>query len=67
MNFAAIKHESLLLFRQPVARNKVRFRLLTARDDLSECRMIYWKRFEPGRRRSCSGRRIRLPPNGWRK
>ena len=50
MNFAAIKHESLLLFRQPVARNKVRFRLLTARDDLSECRMIYWKRSEPERR-----------------
>lgn len=29
---------------------KVRFRLLTARDDLSECRMIYWKRSEPERR-----------------
>ena len=50
MNFAAIKHESLLLFRQPVARHKVRFRLLTARDDLSECRIIYWKRSEPERR-----------------
>lgn len=47
MNFAAIRHESVLLFRQPVARNKVRFRLLTAREDVSQCQIIFWKRSQP--------------------
>lgn len=47
MNFAAIRHESVLLFRQPVARDKVRFRLLTAREDVSQCQIIFWKRSQP--------------------
>ena len=47
MNFAAIRHESVLLFRQPVARNKVRFRLLTAREDVAQCQITFWKRSQP--------------------
>ena len=47
MNCSAVTHASLLSFRQPLARNQVRFRLLTAFGDLSECRLLYWKRTEP--------------------
>lgn len=50
MNFAAIRHESIRLFRQPVARNRVRFRLLTAREDMAQCQIIFWKHFQPEKR-----------------
>lgn len=33
-------------FRQPVARCRVRFRLLAAQDDLKVCQLQYWKRTE---------------------
>lgn len=44
MNVGAIRHESLLLFRQPIARNKIRFRLLTACNDIARCSITCWKR-----------------------
>ncbi|MBQ2700848.1 MAG: glycoside hydrolase family 13 protein [Clostridia bacterium] len=50
MNIGAIRHESLLPFRQPLARCKIRFRLLAACDDLAACRIVYWKRSEPEKR-----------------
>ena len=50
MNVSAIRHESLLLFRQPIARNAVRFRLLTACGDIDHCSIVYWKRSEPEQR-----------------
>lgn len=50
MNVSAIRHESLLLFRQPLARNAVRFRLLTASGDIDRCSIVFWKRSEPDQR-----------------
>ena len=50
MNVGAIRHESLLLFRQPLARNAIRFRLLTACGDMEQCSIVYWKRSEPAQR-----------------
>lgn len=47
MNRSAVTHASLLPFRQPLARNLVRFRLLAAFGDLSACSLAYWKRTEP--------------------
>lgn len=44
MNMAAIEHIPTLLFRQPIARNAVRFRLLTAREDIARCSLVCWKR-----------------------
>ena len=47
MNIAAIEHVPVLLFRQPIARNTIRFRLLTARNDIERCSLVCWKRSEP--------------------
>ena len=47
MNRSAVTHASLLSFRQPLARNQVRFRLMSANSDLSACQLHYWKRTEP--------------------
>lgn len=54
MNVSAIRHESFLLFRQPLARNAVRFRLLTACGDIAQCSIVYWKRSTPDQRLSRS-------------
>ena len=50
MNIGAIRHESLLPFRQPLARNKIRFRLLAASGDIARCSITFWKRFVPDQR-----------------
>ncbi len=47
MNRQAIFHQSSRTFLLPLARNVLSFRLLTARDDIRECRLYYWKRSEP--------------------
>jgi len=47
MNLAALNHEPTLLFRQPLARNQIRFRLLTAQDDCEQVMLCFWKRTEP--------------------
>lgn len=47
MNLAAIAHGVGLPFRQPVARNRIKFRLLAADGDLTACRIVLWKRSEP--------------------
>lgn len=48
MNCSAVFTQYSLLFRQSLARNRVRFRLLAADEDLSACRLCYWKRTAPG-------------------
>jgi len=50
MNAAAIRHDSVLLFRQPIARNIVRFRILTASEDITQCSIVCWKRTTPEKR-----------------
>lgn len=47
MNLAAVIHESTLPFRQPLARNRIRFRLLAAQGDLAAVTLVCWKRSEP--------------------
>ncbi|MGJ4849705.1 glycoside hydrolase family 13 protein [Bacillota bacterium Meth-B3] len=47
MNLAAIAHGIDLPFRQPIARNRIRFRLLAADGDLAACALVLWKRSEP--------------------
>lgn len=51
MNYSAIQHNQTLIFRQPIARNSVRFRLLSARDDIKECNLIFFKRSVPENRK----------------
>lgn len=47
MNIAAFEHVPVLSFRQPIARNAIRFRLLTARNDIERCSLVCWKRSDP--------------------
>ena len=47
MNIAAFEHVPVLSFRQPIARNTIRFRLLTARNDIERCSLVCWKRSDP--------------------
>ena len=47
MNCSAITAQYSLLFRQPLARNRIRFRLLAADGDLAFCQLCYWKRTTP--------------------
>ena len=47
MNIAAFEHVPVLPFRQPIARNAIRFRLLTARNDIERCSLVCWKRSDP--------------------
>jgi glycosidase len=47
MNLAAVRHGIGLPFRQPLARNQIRFRLLAADRDLTACTLVLWKRSEP--------------------
>ncbi|MFH1880610.1 MAG: glycoside hydrolase family 13 protein [Bacillota bacterium] len=47
MNHAAICHGSTLPYRQPLARNRIRFRLFAAQGDLSAVTLCCWKRDEP--------------------
>jgi hypothetical protein len=44
MNLAAIAHGVGLPFRQPIARNRIRYRLLAADGDLAACTLVLWKR-----------------------
>lgn len=50
MNAAAIRHDTVLLFRQPLARNIIRFRILTASEDIAQCSIVCWKRSAPKKR-----------------
>ena len=47
MDRASITHGVGLTFRQPIARNQIRFRLLAADGDLAACMLVLWKRSEP--------------------
>lgn len=47
MNLAAVNHEPTLSFRQPLARNIIHFRILTAQGDCTTIILHYWKRSEP--------------------
>ena len=47
MNLSAVNHESTLLFRQPIARNRIHFRLITATADCEAVTLHLWKRSEP--------------------
>ena len=47
MNLSAVSHESTLLFRQPIARNQILFRLITATADCEAVTLHLWKRSEP--------------------
>jgi cyclomaltodextrinase / maltogenic alpha-amylase / neopullulanase len=47
MNRQAVFHQSNRSFVLPIERNVLAFRLLTARDDIRECRLYYWKRSDP--------------------
>lgn len=47
MNYSAITHKNSLPFRQPLARNRISFRLIAAGGDLYSCRLQYWKRSAP--------------------
>ena len=47
---SAVEHGTILRFRQPLARNLVRFSLLSASADLTACTLVYWKRSEPDSR-----------------
>lgn len=44
MNCAAVNHSSVLRYRQPLARNRVRFRLIAAASDLRCVELVYRKR-----------------------
>ena len=50
MNAAAIRHDAVLSFRQPLARNTIRFRILTASEDIAQCSIVCWKRSVPDKR-----------------
>lgn len=52
MNYSAITAQYSLLFRQPLARNKIRFRLLAADGDLAFCHLCYWKRTSPEKKQA---------------
>ncbi len=52
MNLSAVNHESALPFRQPLARNRIRFRILTAREDCAAVTLRLWKRDRPETARS---------------
>ena len=52
MNRSAVEHHSLLPFMQPLARTRVRFRLLAAAGDLASCQLTCWKRSQPQSRRT---------------
>jgi cyclomaltodextrinase len=54
MNLSAIDHGVTLPYRQPLARNQIHFRILTARDDCAAVTLRYWKRDQPSARRSAS-------------
>lgn len=54
MNLSAVNHESSLPFRQPLARNQIHFRLLTAQDDCASVTLRYWKRDRPSERHSAA-------------
>lgn len=47
MIHSGVHHHSSLQFRQPLARNRLRFRLLAASGDLESCHLVYWKRSIP--------------------
>ncbi|MCE5343938.1 MAG: alpha amylase N-terminal ig-like domain-containing protein, partial [Eubacteriales bacterium] len=47
MNLSAVIHESTVPYRQPIARNRIHYRLLTAESDCSTCTLYYWKRSKP--------------------
>ena len=47
MNLSAIVHNATLPFRQPLARNIVRFQLITAPGDCEAVSLCCWKRSEP--------------------
>ena len=47
MNLSAVTHECTLRFRQPIARNQIQFRLLTAARDCNAVTLHVWKRSEP--------------------
>lgn len=47
MNLPAVIHEPLLAFRQPLARDLIRFRLFTAQGDCAAVTLTCWKRSEP--------------------
>lgn len=44
---SAMEHGVTLFFRQPLARNRVRFRFFAASGDLAGCEMVWWKRSAP--------------------
>lgn len=51
MNLSAVVHESSLPFRQPLARYRIRFRLLAARGDCAAVTLHCFKRDEPQNQR----------------
>ena len=51
MQPSAIRHFSFYPFVQPLARNRARFVLQAAADDLRACELIWWKRTNPEERR----------------
>ena len=47
MNLSAVTHECTLPYRQPLARNRIRFRLLAAAEDCEAVTLHLWKRSQP--------------------
>lgn len=50
MNASAVRHLSFYPYVQPLARNKVRFVLEAATDDLAACELFWWRRTEESRK-----------------
>lgn len=47
MNLSAVIHEAALPYRQPLARNRIHFRILIAQGDCATVTLHCWKRSEP--------------------
>lgn len=54
MNYAALQHRPLANFVYPCSRNELSFRLIAARGDIDEARLLYWNRHSSEPIESCS-------------